>query len=87
MIVAQRLRGADPVLINPRSRTMQYAPTGQYVQAMRAQMDTPNLEIRRLNGIGLGEVMGMPDWAPWAIGGLALGLVGGYAVYKMRKKK
>ena len=85
MIVAQRLRGADPVLINPRSRTMQYQPTGAYVASMRASMDSPNIEVRRLNG--LSGIAGLPDWAPWAIGGLALGLVGGFAVYKMRAKK
>ncbi len=88
MIIAQRLRGApDPVVLNPRSRTAggQWEPTAEYLRQTTNSMNTPNLEVRRLRG--LGEIGGMPDWAPWAIGGLALGLVGGFAVYKFRKKK
>jgi hypothetical protein len=91
MIVAQRLRGNDPVILNPRSRTLAYAPTASWVNEQRASMDTPNLEVARLNGLGFGDAASgtssLPSWAPWAIGGLAVGLVGGFAVYKMRKGK
>ncbi len=87
MITAQRLRGnADPIIMNPYSRTMQYGPTEQYLRTTRASMDMPNLEVRRLNGLGDG--MGsVPSWVPWAVGGLVLGLAGGYGVYRMRKGK
>lgn len=87
MIVAQRLRGsAVPVIQNPRSRTMMYGPTEQWVRDTRASMDTPNLQISRLNGLGDGT-SSIPSWAPWAVGGLVLGLGAGYAVLRMRKKR
>lgn len=86
MITAQRLRGtADPIIMNPNSRTMQYGPTESYIRQTRASMDMPNLEIRRLNG--LGDLSSVPSWVPWAVGGLVLGLAGGYGVYRMRKGK
>lgn len=86
MIVAQRLNGTPPVLSNPRSRTMLYQPTAERIRNLRASHDTPNLEMTRLRGLGDG--MGsIPSWVPWAIGGLVLGVGGGYAVYRMRKKR
>lgn len=86
MIVAERLNGTPPVLQNPRSRTMLYQPTAQHIRNLRASHDTPNLEMTRLRGLGDG--MGsIPSWVPWAIGGLVLGVGGGYAVYRMRKGK
>lgn len=87
MIVAERLNGSPvPVLQNPRSRTMLYQPTADTIRHLRASHDTPNLQVTRLRGLG-GPLDSVPSWVPWAIGGLVLGVGGGYAVYRMRRKK
>lgn len=86
MIVAERLNGAPPVIQNPRSRTMLYQPTAHAIRNMRVSYDTPNLEVTRLRGLS-GPFDSVPSWVPWAIGGLVLGVGGGYAVYRMRKKR
>ena len=85
MIVAEKLRGMDPVILTPRSRTMLYQPTAEWINQQRAQMLTPNLSITRLRGLGDG--MSTPSWLPWAAAGLVGGLAVGYGVYKYRKGK
>lgn len=83
MIVAQPLRGQDPVLLNPRSKTMYNPLTAHAVEQMRAQAVNPRLQVAPLRG-GLGAV-DIPDWAYWLAGGLAAGVAVGAAVYFVKR--
>ncbi len=84
MIVAQPLRGRDPVLLNPHSRTLYNPITESAIERMRAQVENPRLEASPLFRGGLGAVE-IPDWAKWLGGGLALGVVVGAGVYFMKR--
>lgn len=83
MIVATPLRGQDPVLLSPRSRTMYNPLTARVVEEMRAQATSPRLQVAPLRG-GFGAV-DIPEWAYWLAGGLAAGVAVGAAVYFVKR--
>lgn len=84
MIVAQPLRGRDPVLLNPRSRTLYNPITESAIERMRAQVENPRLEASPLFRGGLGAVA-IPDWAYWLGGGLLAGVAVGAGVYFLKR--
>lgn len=85
MIVAQPLRGRDPVLLSPHSRTLYNPITEAAIERMRASVENPRLEASPLFRGGLGEVT-VPDWAKWLGGGLLLGAAVGAGVYFYKKR-
>lgn len=85
MIVAQPLRGRDPVVISSRSKTLYNPITAANIEAMRAQVEHPRLEASPLFRGGLGAVE-IPSWAYWLGGGLALGVAVGAGVYFMKRR-
>jgi hypothetical protein len=86
MIVAQPLRGQDPVLLNPRSRTLYNPVSARNIESMRASLENPRLEAAPLFRGGLGAVS-IPDWAYWLGGGIAAGVAVGAAVYFVKKRR
>lgn len=83
MIVAQPLRGRDPVVLNPRSRTLYNPITATNVEHMRAEVANPRLVASPLRGYGM-RGFEMPEWGWYALGGAALGtaLAVGFAMYR-----
>jgi len=75
MIVAQPLRGRDPVLLNPRSRTLYNPVTASQIEALRADLENPRLQASPLFRGGLGSI----DIPPLAMAG-GIGLLAGVAV-------
>lgn len=75
MIIAQPLRGRDPVLLNPRSRTLYNPVSAAQIETLRAELENPRLQASPLFRGGFGAVA-IPDWAK----ALGLGLAGGVAV-------
>lgn len=84
MIVAQPLRGRDPVLISPRSRTLYNPITENAIERMRADVENPRLGASPLFRGGLGAVA-IPDWAYWLGGGLLAGVAVGAGVYFLKR--
>lgn len=85
MIVAQPLRGRDPVVLNPRSRTLYNPITESAIERMRASVENPRLEASPLFRGGLRGV-DIPDWAYWLGGGLLAGVAVGAGVYYMKRR-
>lgn len=83
MVVMTPTRGAMQVE-HARSRTAIYPPNQAMLNMARHDASASRLEMQRLNGAGLGMV-DVPDWAWWAAGGVALGAVAGYFLWKRKR--
>lgn len=83
MIVAQPLRGRDPVLLNPRSRTLYNPVTASQIEALRADLENPRLQAAPLFRGGLGSI-DIPPLAMWGGIGLLAGIAVGVAAYYVR---
>lgn len=80
MIVAQPLRGRDPVLLNPRSRTLYNPVSAAQIEALRADLENPRLQASPLFRGGLGSI-DIPPLAMYGGIGLLAGIAVGAAIY------
>lgn len=80
MIVAQPLRGRDPVLLNPRSRTLYNPVSAAQIEVLRADLENPRLQASPLFRGGLGSI-DIPPLAMYGGIGLLAGIAVGAAIY------
>lgn len=86
MIIAQPLRGRDPVLLNPRSRTLYNPVSAAQIETLRAELENPRLQASPLFRGGLGSV-NIPDWAK-ALGiGVGGGVLVGLGLYFLKQRR
>lgn len=88
---APTLGDTHPGWVSPISRTMVVPGAMERVAAARAeatgwQTIPSGRGIQGLNGAGLGA-MTMPGWLPWAIGGVVVGGVVSFFVFRRKRKK
>lgn len=69
-----------------RSPTMIYPPNSARV-AMAQQAAGGWVQVQRFRGLGQGGFFSsIPQWVWWAVGGVGLGVVGGFLLFRKRRK-
>lgn len=84
MIVVSQVRGMGNMEIQaPYSRTNIFPPNRARVAAARRAAGGWS-QVQALNGLGQLPA-GIPSWAPWLVGGLAVGGAAGFLYFRKRK--